>query len=117
MPRYSVTYEIVAAASPLEALLVVHRDGLGRDAVRLVNGTFGFGAPADRELCPGQYRGMLGFQSLQLRPARITFLAAAFTAVRVVAAASSCSVSRSTAVRDLHLHTITPRTRCRSSAR
>jgi hypothetical protein len=37
-------------------------------------------APADRELCPGQYRGMLGLQSLQLRPARITFLAAAFTA-------------------------------------
>jgi hypothetical protein len=55
--RWSVTgqlrtgeeaYEMVPAASPLEALLVVHRDGLGSTRVRLEGDCFVFAAPGDR---------------------------------------------------------------------
>jgi hypothetical protein len=47
---------MVPGASPLEALLVVHRDGLGPRRVRLVGGAFWFADTADRELCAGFWK-------------------------------------------------------------
>jgi hypothetical protein len=43
-------------SDPLDALLVVHRDGLGSGRVRLVDGVFWFADLADRELCAGAWR-------------------------------------------------------------
>ena len=47
---------MIPAASPLEALLTVHRDGLGSRRVRLQDGALVFSDPADRELCAGAWR-------------------------------------------------------------
>jgi hypothetical protein len=55
-PDVTRTYEMVPGADPLDALLVVHRDGLGSGRVRLVDGVFWFAHPADRELCAGAWR-------------------------------------------------------------
>jgi hypothetical protein len=65
MPRYSITgplgpeaidYEMVPGADPLETLLTLHRDGLGKNAVRLVEGRLVVADPADRELCAGAWK-------------------------------------------------------------
>jgi hypothetical protein len=51
-----IDHEMTPAASPLEALLTVHRDGLGSKRVRLQDGPFVFSNPADRSSTPGSGR-------------------------------------------------------------
>ena len=55
-PDVTRTYKMVPGSDPLDALLVVHRDGLGSGRVRLVDGVFWFADPGDRELCAGAWR-------------------------------------------------------------
>jgi hypothetical protein len=51
-----VTFDPAPAASALEALYEVHRDGLGGDRVRLIDGRLRFKIPEDRLLCSGLWR-------------------------------------------------------------
>jgi len=57
LPRGELTvrYPLVPARSHLEALLIVHRDGLGHGAVGIVEGELAFTNPEDQALVAGRW--------------------------------------------------------------
>jgi hypothetical protein len=65
-PELTRLYDMVPGETPLKALYRVHRDGLGHQHVRLVDGRLKFADPAEQALCAGLWRVVETRRKVQL---------------------------------------------------